>query len=194
MRVREDKDDVKKYRVSIFYRDILILCLLFSLVSLGFFLFLIFGGYAEADASAYFILTVHLVTIICFILSMFLEIPSYKFSVSRTGITMYEPRHTYKFSWDDFVDYGTTVLDFSPSAPNTTFWIYFAKRCLRDVEKCDFLRKIGRKRDYIAYFQYSAKTYDEVKQYFPAEWREQLDWELAPWIENMTLTEKIRNR
>ena len=140
------------------------------------------------------IYVINITGIIICIVCMFTGMSAYKFSISHTGITMYESRHTYKFSWDDFVDYGISVLGVSSLDAQSTFWIYFAKRCLRDVEKCDFLRKIGRKRDYIAYFQYSAKTYDEVKQYFPAEWREQLDWELAPWIENMTLTEKIRNR
>jgi len=100
----------------------------------------------------------------------------------------------YKFSWDEFVDYGIAVLDVSSPDVQNTFWIYFAKRCLRENEKCDFVRKLGKKHDYIAYFQYSPEIYGEVKQYFPAEWREQIDWELELWIENMTFTEKRINR
>ena len=53
-----------------------------------------------------------------------------------------------------------------------------------------FMRKLEKKRDYIAYFQYSPELYAEVKQYIPAQMREQIDWELEPWIENMTFTEK----
>ena len=107
---------------------------------------------------------------------------------------MYEPKHVYKFSWDEFIDYGIAVLDVSSPDVQNTFWIYFAKRCLRESEKCDFVRKLGNKHDYRAYFQYSPEIYGEVKQYIPAEWREQIDWELEPWIENMTFTEKRINR
>lgn len=56
------------------------------------------------------------------------------------------------------------------------------------------MRKLEKKRDYIAYFQYSPELYAEVKQYIPAQMREQIDWELEPWIENMTFTEKRINR
>lgn len=56
------------------------------------------------------------------------------------------------------------------------------------------MRKLWKKHDYIAYFQYSPEIYGEVKQYFPAEWREQIDRELELWIENMTFTEKRINR
>ena len=107
---------------------------------------------------------------------------------------MYEPKQTYAFSWDDFVDYGVAIANVSSPDTQNTFWIYFAKRCLRESEKCVFMRKLEKKRDYIAYFQYSPEIYEEVRRYIPAQMRSQIDRELAPWIENMTFTEKRINR
>jgi len=47
------------------------------------------------------------------------------------------------------------------------------------------MRKLEKKRDYIAYFQYSPEIYGEVRRYIPAQMRSQIDRELAPWIENI---------
>ena len=119
---------------------------------------------------------------------------TYRFSISYSGITMYEPKHIYKFSWDEFVDYGIAILNVSSPDTQNTFWIYFAKRLLRESEKSDFVRKLEKKHNYIAYFQYSPEIYEDVRRYIPAQMRSQIDRELAPWIENMTFTEKRINR
>ena len=82
--------------------------------------------------------------IICIIYSMCTGVSAYKFSISYTGITMYEPQHVYEFSWDDFVDYGVAIANVSSPDTQNTFWIYFAKRCLgkaRNVFPCEGLRR-----------------------------------------------------
>lgn len=185
---------MKKYRVSKFTSDILIIGLVVLLVALVLDNFLIFQGYEEMDFKTFIPTAVFLIGIACIIHMMCTGVTAYKFSVSYTGITMYEPKHTYEFSWDDFVDYGVAIANVSSPDTQNTFWIYFAKRCLRESEKCVFLRRLEKKHDYIAYFQYSPEIYEDVRRYIPAQMRSQIDRELAPWIENMTFTEKRLNR
>ena len=197
MRVWVDKESgVKKYRVSYITGAAVIAALVYT-VALGL-LFTVLIMVAEVEDGIewffYMIYGLMFFSIACLIISMLTGMATYRFSISYSGITMYEPKHTYEFSWDDFVDYGIAIANVSSPDTQNTFWIYFAKRCLRDVEKYVFIRKLEKKRDYIAYFQYSTELYAEVKQYIPAQMREQLDWELAPWIENMTFTEKRINR
>ena len=197
MRVWVDKESgVKKYRVSYITGAAVIAALVYT-VALGL-LFTVLIMVAEVEDGIewffYMIYGLMFFSIACLIISMLTGMATYRFSISYSGITMYEPKHTYEFSWDDFVDYGIAIANVSSPDTQNTFWIYFAKRCLRDVEKYVFIRKLEKKRDYIAYFQYSTELYAEVKQYIPAQMREQLDWELEPWIENMTFTEKRINR
>ena len=190
----EKDNSMKKYRVSKFTNNILVIGLVILLAALALDIFLIFQGYEEVSFKTFIPAVVFLIGIACGIYMMCTGISTYKFSISYSGITMYEPKHTYEFAWDDFVDYGIAIANVSSPDTQNTFWIYFAKRCLRDIEKCVFMRKLEKKRDYIAYFQYSPELYAEVKQYIPAQMREQIDWELEPWIENMTFTEKRINR
>ena len=188
--VWEKDNSMKKYRVSKFTNNILVIGLVILLAALALDIFLIFQGYEEVSFKTFIPTVVFLIGIACIIHMMCTGISTYKFSISYSGITMYEPKHTYEFAWDDFVDYGIAIANVSAPDTQNTFWIYFAKRCLRESEKCVFMRKLEKKRDYIAYFQYSPELYAEVKQYIPAQMREQIDWELEPWIENMTFTEK----
>ena len=190
----EKDNSMKKYRVSKFTKNIIIIDLVILLAALALDIFLIFQGHEEVSFKTFIPAVVFLIGIVCGIYMMCTGISTYKFSISYSGITMYEPKHTYEFAWDDFVDYGIAIANVSSPDTQNTFWIYFAKRCLRDIEKCVFMRKLEKKRDYIAYFQYSPELYAEVKQYIPAQMREQIDWELEPWIENMTFTEKRINR
>ena len=192
--VWEKDNSMKKYRVSKFTNNILVIGLVILLAALALDIFLIFQGYEEVSFKTFIPTVVFLIGIACIIHMMCTGISTYKFSISYSGITMYEPKHTYEFAWDDFVDYGIAIANVSSPDTQNTFWIYFAKRCLRDIEKCVFMRKLEKKRDYIVYFQYSPELYAEVKQYIPAQMREQIDWELEPWIENMTFTEKRINR
>lgn len=192
--VWEKDNSMKKYRVSKFTNNILVIGLVILLAALALDIFLIFQGYEEVSFKTFIPTVVFLIGIACIIHMMCTGISTYKFSISYSGITMYEPKHTYEFAWDDFVDYGIAIANVSSPDTQNTFWIYFAKRCLRESEKCVFMRKLEKKRDYIAYFQYSPELYAEVKQYIPAQMREQIDWELEPWIENMTFTEKRINR
>lgn len=192
--VWEKDNSMKKYRVSKFTNNILVMGLVILLAALALDIFLIFQGYEEVSFKTFIPTVVFLIGIACIIHMMCTGISTYKFSISYSGITMYEPKHTYEFAWDDFVDYGIAIANVSSPDTQNTFWIYFAKRCLRESEKCVFMRKLEKKRDYIAYFQYSPELYAEVKQYIPAQMREQIDWELEPWIENMTFTEKRINR
>lgn len=192
--VWEKDNSMKKYRVSKFTKNIIIIDLVILLAALALDIFLIFQGYEEVSFKTFIPTVVFLIGIACIIHMMCTGISTYKFSISYSGITMYEPKHTYEFAWDDFVDYGIAIANVSSPDTQNTFWIYFAKRCLRESEKCVFMRKLEKKRDYIAYFQYSPELYAEVKQYIPAQMREQIDWELEPWIENMTFTEKRINR
>lgn len=192
--VWEKDNSMKKYRVSKFTKNIIIIDLVILLAALALDIFLIFQGHEEVSFKTFIPAVVFLIGIACGIYMMCTGISTYKFSISYSGITMYEPKHTYEFAWDDFVDYGIAIANVSSPDTQNTFWIYFAKRCLRDIEKCVFMRKLEKKRDYIAYFQYSPELYAEVKQYIPAQMREQIDWELEPWIENMTFTEKRINR
>ena len=192
--VWEKDNSMKKYRVSKFTNNILVIGLVILLAALALDIFLIFQGYGEVSFKTFIPTVVFLIGIACGIYMMCTGISTYKFSISYSGITMYEPKHTYEFAWDDFVDYGIAIANVSSPDTQNTFWIYFAKRCLRESEKCVFMRKLEKKRDYIAYFQYSPELYAEVKQYIPAQMREQIDWELEPWIENMTFTEKRINR
>lgn len=192
--VWEKDNSMKKYRVSKFTNNILVIGLVILLAALALDIFLIFQGYEEVSFKTFIPTVVFLIGIACIIHMMCTGISTYKFSISYSGITMYEPKHTYEFAWDDFVDYGIAIANVSSPDTQNTFWIYFAKRCLRESEKCVFMRKLEKKRDYIAYFQYSPELYAEVKQYIPAQMREQIDWELEPWIENMTFTEKRLNR
>ena len=185
---------MKKYRVSKFTKNIIIIDLVILLAALALDIFLIFQGHEEVSFKTFIPAVVFLIGIACGIYMMCTGISTYKFSISYSGITMYEPKHTYEFAWDDFVDYGIAIANVSSPDTQNTFWIYFAKRCLRESEKCVFMRKLEKKRDYIAYFQYSPELFAEVKQYIPAQMREQIDWELEPWIENMTFTEKRINR
>ena len=193
---KDDKDGVKKYRVSHITGTVLAANLVFA-VALGL-LFTVIIMIADVEEGiewfVYMNYGVLFFSIACLIISMLTGMAAYRFSISYTGITMYEPKHVYEFSWDEFVDYGIAVANMSASDTQNSFWIYFAKRNLRESEKCSFLIKLGKKHDYIAYFQYSPEIYEEVKQYIPSEWREQIDWELEPWIENMTFTEKRINR
>ena len=133
---------MKKYRVSKFTSDILVIGLTVLLAALVLDNFLIFQGYEEMDFKTLIPTMVFLIRIACIIHMMFMGVAAYKFSVSYTGITMYEPKHTYEFSWDDFVDYGVAIANVSSPDTQNTFWIYFAKRCLRESEKCVFLRKL----------------------------------------------------
>ena len=193
---KEDKDDVKKYRVSYITGPALTMGLVAELALAALYTALIAVAEIEKGAewmfySYYGVILLGIVMIIGLMLN---SVSTYKFSVSSAGITMYEPRHVYKFAWDEFTDCGIAFVNVSTSDTRNTFWIYFAKRCLRESEKYCFLVKLKKKHDYIAYFQYSPKIYEEVKQYFPAEWREQIDRELEPWIENMTPAEKRINR
>ena len=196
MRCREDKDGAKKYRVSYITGPVLIMGLAAELAQAAL-LTVILSIIDVADGVEWFVYMLYgmmLLGIVMIIVYMFNGLSTYKFSISSAGITMYEPRHVYKFAWDEFTDCGIAFVNVSTSDTRNTFWIYFAKRCLRESEKYCFLVKLKKKRDYIAYFQYSPEIYEEVKQYFPAEWREKIDRELAPWIENMTFTEKRINR
>lgn len=191
----EDKNQgVKKYRVSYIVGASVTAAFVFVLLCTAFVVTIVIVWKVELNWAAYVIFTIFITAIILGIICMFTSMSTYRFSISYTGITMYEPKHTYAFSWDDFVDYGVAIANVSSPDTQNTFWIYFAKRCLRDIEKCVFMRKLEKKRDYIAYFQYSPELYAEVKQYIPAQMREQIDWELEPWIENMTFTEKRINR
>ena len=195
MRVWEDKESgVKKYRVSYITGAAVIAALVFVLLCTTFVATVFIVNNVELYWEAYIVFAIFIITIILGIIGMFTSMATYKFSISYSGITMYETKHTYEFAWDDFVDYGIAIANVSSPDTQNTFWIYFAKRCLRDIEKCVFMRKLEKKRDYIAYFQYSPELYAEVKQYIPAQMREQIDWELEPWIENMTFTEKRINR
>ena len=194
MRCRDDKDGVKKYRVSYISGAALRAGLVFMLLCMWFFVTDVILEKIELGWEGAIILAAGFLGIILIVVGMFTSMSTYKFSISYTGITMYEPRHVYEFSWDDFVDYGVAIANVSSPDTQNTFWIYFAKRCLRESEKCVFMRKLEKKRDYIAYFQYSPEIYEEVRRYIPAQMRSQIDRELAPWIENMTFTEKRINR
>ena len=195
MRVWEDKESgVKKRRVSYITGAALIAGLVFLLIGLAILVAIVIVEKVEFYWAVYANFAILIITIIIYIIGMFTSMSAYKFSISYSGITMYEPKHTYEFAWDDFVDYGIAIANVSSPDTQNTFWIYFAKRCLRDIEKCAFMRKLEKKRDYIAYFQYSPEIYEEVRRYIPAQMRSQIDRELTPWIENMTFTEKRLNR
>lgn len=195
-REEDNKCAVKKYRVSYITGPVLILGIVTELAQAAL-LTAILSIIDVADGVewfAYMLYGMMLFGIVMIVVYMFNGLSTYKFSISYTGIIMYEPRHVYKFSWDEFADCGIAFVNVSPPDTRNTFWIYFAKRCLRESEKYCFLVKIKKQHDYIAYFQYSPEIYGEVKRYIPAQMRSQIDRELAPWIENMTFTEKRINR
>lgn len=191
-----NKCAVKKYRVSYITGVALTQGLIAELALAA--LYTVILSIAEIEEgvewAAYSFYGVILLGIVMVIGLMFNSVSTYRFSISYTGIIMYEPRHVYKFSWDEFADCGIAFVNVSPPDTRNTFWIYFAKRCLRESEKYCFLMKIKKQHDYIAYFQYSPEIYGEVRQYIPAQMRSQIDRELAPWIENMTFSEKRINR
>ena len=193
-REENKKQGPQKYRVSYITGATLKAGLVFLLIGLAILVAIVIVEKVEFYWAVYANFAIIIMVIIIYVGYMFTSMSTYKFSISYTGITMYEPKHTYAFSWDDFVDYGVAIANVSSPDTQNTFWIYFAKRCLRESEKCVFMRKLEKKRDYIAYFQYSPEIYGEVKRYIPAQMRSQIDRELAPWIENMTFTEKRINR
>ena len=191
---KDDRDGVKKYRVSYITGASLTAALVFVLLCTAFVMAVFIVKDVELYWETYIVFAIFITAIILGIICMFTSMSTYKFSISYTGITMYEPKQTYAFSWDDFVDYGVAIANVSSPDTQNTFWIYFAKRCLRESEKYCFLVKLKKKHDYIAYFQYSPEIYEEVRRYIPAQMRSQIDCELAPWIENMTPAEKKINR
>lgn len=81
---------MKKYRVSKFTSDILIIGLVVLLVALVLDNFLIFQGYEDMDFKTFIPTVVFLIGIACIIYMMYTGVTAYKFSVSYTGITMYE--------------------------------------------------------------------------------------------------------
>ena len=119
MQCREDRDGVKKYRVSYISGAALRAGLVFMLLCMGFFVTDVILEKIELGWEGAIILAVGFLGIILIVIGMFTSISTYKFSISYTGITMYEPKHVYKFSWDEFVDYGIAVLDVSSRTSRT---------------------------------------------------------------------------
>ena len=74
-----DRDEcMKKYRVSRFTKDILIIDMVFFLGILAFFLLIILGGYVEVDLYAIILISVPPLGIICIIYSMCTGVSAYK--------------------------------------------------------------------------------------------------------------------
>ena len=170
-REENKKQGPQKYRVSYITGATLKAGLVFLLIGLAILVAIVIVEKVEFYWAVYANFAIIIMVIIIYVGYMFTSMSTYKFSISYTGITMYESKHTYAFSWDDFVDYGVAIANVSSPDTQNTFWIYFAKRCLRESEKCVFMRKLEKKRDYIAYFQYSPEIYGEVKRYIPAQMR-----------------------
>ena len=101
---KKDKDGVKKYRVSYIsgaaQRAVLVGFLLITV----FLAAVIVLEKMELDWAACVIFADIFIGIVLDIYLMFTSISAYKFSISQTGIIMYEPKRVYKFSWDEFVD------------------------------------------------------------------------------------------
>ena len=106
---------------------------------------------------------------------------------------MYEPKHTYEFAWDDFLDYGIAIANVSSPDTQNTFWIYFAKR-RPGYREMRFMRKLEKKRGLYSLFPIESGAIRRGKAVYPRADESRSDWELEPWIENMTFTEKRINR
>lgn len=125
---------------------------------------------------------------------MLFEIPSYKFSISGTGIVMYTGIKKHSFGWDEVKYWGT--FDANVSSPNTvnSFWIYFSKRLITQKEKTRFLHKTRYDMKNVAFFQYSPQIYDEIKTYLPEKIRTSLDEEISYINVVMTRQERRINK
>ena len=96
MRVWEDKESgVKKHRVSYITGAALIAGLVFMLLCTAMVLIITIVYEVEFEWELYLFFAVAAIGVIFGIIGMFTSMSTYKFSISYSGITMYEPKHTY---------------------------------------------------------------------------------------------------
>ena len=119
--------------------------------------------------------TVVAVGIIASVEVLLFDTPSFRFSVSEIGITMYIRFKEYLVQWDEIVQWDILSTTTSVNTSKRVFWLYFSKRKLGRKELNRFVKLALKERGTIAFFQCGYKKYSEIRQYIPLEMRDKLD-------------------
>ncbi len=160
---------MKNYKISKYYIGIYVCCLILFLVFLAtcIYIYILF----PTEWFSYFLLLFDIIAILLVIYKILFDFQNGSFSVDTDGIIMRIGFKKRTHKWEDFRDYdivGVKVGD------GYTYWCYFSTRVLTTEERAAFLRKTRRELDKIAFFQYNAKTLQEILPLMPPEMAEKL--------------------
>ncbi len=168
---------MKKYPVTSFYIGIYIISLL---LAVGMEAVLIWGVEENMPVDADLIF-MHGICIMEMILSLYFllfDLGSARFSFNEEGVTMYVGFRKHEFKWEEFTDAGIVGVNVGGAGNQmNTFWVYFSKTYLMNIEKIKFLSKTRRELDRLAYFQCDEELLNQVLEVLPEKLRKTLLWD-----------------
>ncbi len=106
------------------------------------------------------------------------DLPSAKFSFDEEGITMYMGFRIYEFKWEEFTNAGFLGSrgGGDDGSQISSYWIYFSKTYLMDIDKERFFRKTYKELGRVAYFECREPVFAQVLELLPQKLRKQLTW------------------
>lgn len=107
------------------------------------------------------------------------DLPTAKFSFDEEGITMYMGFRIYDFRWEEFTHAGFLGSrgGGDDGSQISSYWIYFSKTYLMDIDKERFFRKTYKELNRVAYFECREPVFAQVLELLPERLREQLTWD-----------------
>lgn len=190
-----NKENVpKKYVVSRHITDVYLLGIGVLLACLIFLCFMLRYATPDALAGMYFLVASCAASILLSLKVIFLDTPSYRFSISKSGVTMYIRRREYFIRWDEVIDWDIIMTPISYRDTSRIHWLYFSKRHLTKKEIQKFNTTVLKSRGEFACLQCGTKTYSEIRQYFPANIRDELDQNFGILDGMMTKKERRLNK
>lgn len=202
-----NKENVpKKYVVSRHHINMAILgiCSMIFFVTPLWGLAMYFGATPDALRLLPIFYTIGCICVLAFVVVLLFDVPSFRFSVSEDGITMYIRHKKYLIYWDNIVHWDMLGFEVSIKNPNRIYWLCFSTRHLTQKEMNGFtkIQLVGsgigkvllKNRGTLAMFQCGAKTYSEIRQYFPADIRDEFDQNFGILDGMMTRKERRLNK
>ena len=189
---------MKKYKVSEWVTKGTWLGLFTLLLALVFVVVLLICTGAERDEvfcnELLMFYTIVAVGIIAGVEVLLFDTPSFRFSVSESGITMYIRLKKYLVRWDEIVQWDIISTKVSVNDSNQVYWLCFSKRHVSKKELNRLVKVALRERGTIAFFQCGAKTYSEIRQHMPSKMRDELDANFGVLDGMMTKKERRLNK
>ena len=184
----------KKYVVSKHITNVYFLGAGVLTACLMFFCYMLRYATPDALTGMYFLVASCAVSILLSLKVILFDTPSYRFSISKSGVTMYIRRREYFIRWDEVIDWDIIMTPISYQDTSRIHWLYFSKRHLTKKEIQKFNTTVLKSHGEFACLQCGAKTYSEIRQYMPPKMRDELDASFGILDGMMTKKERRLNK